>query len=464
VIRSKYIIFIVICCNFTLTNIYSNTLDSLNKVDSNAYIGKIVVVGNNTTKDFVILREMSTKEGSLFDLEVITEDLNKIRNLGLFNKIDIIPTPDFINNKIDLYISVEEQYYILPIPQAGIEEGDIKKIWGGLNIIWRNFRGRNEMLNLSFGLGYQPFVNINYFIPWIGEKEHFFGAVSVKYNKTVNKSLKDDNVIGALKDSLERYNIESYGGNLTIGKYLTKYLALSANYSYILNDFSGNYIGNTLSGDPQESYSTLSLNTSFDKRNNIFYPTEGNYFKIDLIKYGVFNKYIDFSKFRFDLRYYLPVKLSKKYNISLASKLIGAISFGGNIPPYLEERFGYSEIIRGWDNFVFQGENLLGFFNEVRIPIIKPFYVKGTDHFIIKKISFARGFSYQYGLYGTLFFDIGGVMNRSEELNKVVFRNGFGAGLNIILPFNLVARTDLAFRFSENTLKPRVVFGLSSFF
>lgn len=460
----RYFFLIVINFGIALTNLYSYTLDSLNKVDSNVYIGKIIVVGNNTTKDFVILREMSTKEGSLFDLEIITEDLNKIRNLGLFNKVDIIPTPDFKNNKIDLYISVEEQYYILPIPQAGIEEGDIKKLWGGLNLIWRNFRGRNEMLNLSFGVGYQPFIIMNYFTPWIGEEEHFFGAVSIKYNKTLNRSLKDRNISGALKDSLKGYNIESFGGNITIGKYLTKYLALSANYSISLNDFSGNYLGNTFSGEPKEIFGTLSLNTFFDKRNNIFYTTDGSYFKIDLIKYGVFNKYIDFNKFRFDLRHYLPLKLSKNYSISLASKLIGGISFGGNVPAYLEETFGYSEIIRGWDNFVFQGENLLGFFNEIRIPIVKPFYVKGTDHFIIKKISFARGFSYQYGLYCTLFFDIGGVINRSEELNKVIFRNGFGAGLNVILPFNLVARTDLAFRFNQDKIKTRIVFGLNAFF
>ena len=158
------------------------------------------------------------------------------------------------------------------------------------------------------------------------------------------------------------------------------------------------------------------------------------------------------------------MKLSKDYSISLATRLSGGISFGGNVPAYLEETFGYSEIIRGWDNFVFQGEHLIGFYNEIRIPIISPFYVKGTDHFLLKKISFARGFSYQYGLYGTLFLDIGGVMNRTEELSRVIFRKGFGAGLNIILPINIVARTDLAFRSNNGKLKPRVVFGLSAFF
>jgi len=460
----KIPILIAVYFLLSITSIYSYQLDSLKEVDSNVYVGKIMVVGNETTKDFVVLREMTTKEGSVFDLEILAEDLNKIRNLGLFNKVDIIPTPDFKNNRIDLYITLEEQFYILPIPQAGIEEGDIKKLWAGLNLVWRNFRGRNEIVNLSFGLGYQPFVNVNFFTPWMGEKDHFFGAFGFRYNKSINKSLNNENIIGALKDSLKGYSIESFGGHITIGKYLTKYLAFSANYSFSVNDFSGNYIGNTFSGEPKEIFGTLSLNTFFDKRNNVFYPTEGSYFKIDLIKYGVFNKYIDFNKFKFDLRYYLPFRLSKNYDISLASKLIGGISFGGNVPAYLEETFGYSEIIRGWDNFVFQGEHLLGFYNEIRIPIVKPFYVKGTDHILLKRISFARGFSYQYGLYGTLFLDIGGVMNRTEKLSNVIFRKGFGAGLNIILPFNIVARTDLAFRSYEGVLKPRVVFGLSAFF
>ncbi len=460
----KIIILAVVYQIIIVTSIYSNELEYANKGDSNIYIGKIIVVGNETTKDFIILREMSTKENSVFNLEILAEDLNKIRNLGLFNKVDIIPTPDFKNNKIDLYVTVEEQYYILPIPQAGIEEGDIRKLWVGINLVWRNFRGRNEIVNCSFGIGYQPFFNINFFTPWIGEKEHFFGAFGIKYNKSINKSLSDANVIGARKDSLKGYEIESFSGNITLGKYLTKYLAVSANYTLSVNDFSGNYSGNTFSGEPKEIYGTLSLNTLFDKRNNIFYPTKGNFIKIDLIKYGVFNKFIDFNKFRFDLRNYLPLKLTKNYSISIATRLAGGISFGGNVPSYLEETFGYSEIIRGWDNFVFQGEHLIGFYNEVRIPIINPFYVKGTDHFLLKRISFARGFSYQYGLYGTIFLDIGGVMNRTEEVSNVIFRKGFGAGLNMILPFNIVARTDLAFRSNNGKLKPRLVFGLSAFF
>ncbi len=460
----KIIILAVVYQIIIVTSIYSNELEYANKGDSNIYIGKIIVVGNETTKDFIILREMSTKENSVFNLEILAEDLNKIHNLGLFNKVDIIPTPDFKNNKIDLYVTVEEQYYILPIPQAGIEEGDIRKLWVGINLVWRNFRGRNEIVNCSFGIGYQPFFNINFFTPWIGEKEHFFGAFGIKYNKSINKSLSDANVIGARKDSLKGYEIESFSGNITLGKYLTKYLAVSANYTLSVNDFSGNYSGNTFSGEPKEIYGTLSLNTLFDKRNNIFYPTKGNFIKIDLIKYGVFNKFIDFNKFRFDLRNYLPLKLTKNYSISIATRLAGGISFGGNVPSYLEETFGYSEIIRGWDNFVFQGEHLIGFYNEVRIPIINPFYVKGTDHFLLKRISFARGFSYQYGLYGTIFLDIGGVMNRTEEVSNVIFRKGFGAGLNMILPFNIVARTDLAFRSNNGKLKPRLVFGLSAFF
>ena len=104
------------------------TVDSLNlKVNS------IIITGNKTTKDDIITREMSLKKGSKFTLEKYSEDLLNIYNLALFTKVDIIPVP-MGEKEIALNVDVKERWYILPLPNAGIEEGERKKIWLSLNL------------------------------------------------------------------------------------------------------------------------------------------------------------------------------------------------------------------------------------------------------------------------------------------------------------------------------------------
>lgn len=63
--------------------------------------------------------------------------------------------------------------------------------------------------------------------------------------------------------------------------------------------------------------------------------------------------------------------------------------------------------------------------------------------------------SYRYGLYATLFFDVGGVWAMKEQPVNTRFRNGFGAGLNFLLPLDFVFRTDLAFKKFVTFIKDR---------
>ena len=137
------------------------------------YIENIVISGNKITEADIILREMQTKENSYTSVEVLNRDIQRIYNLGLFTKVDVAPLPSS-DKGYSLLITVEETFYILQIPIGGIKDGDLKKIWMGLNLKWRNFRGRNETLGLAFGVFYDPFINLSYSIPCIGKHHHYY--------------------------------------------------------------------------------------------------------------------------------------------------------------------------------------------------------------------------------------------------------------------------------------------------
>ncbi len=72
--------------------------------------------------------------------------------------------------------------------------------------------------------------------------------------------------------------------------------------------------------------------------------------------------------------------------------------------------------------------------------------------------------NYKFGLYTTLFFDVGGVWNKKDNFFDTEFKNGFGVGLNFILPFGFVGRTDFAFRKEQKRFIPQIIVDLDASF
>jgi len=467
----KITIFCLICINLIPLNIYSQN-DSL-KVDSihikyiqNMIIERIILVGNEKTKEDVILRELKTKEGEKLNLTVLEEDIKRLYNLGLFIKVDVLPAP-LMNNKINLIFEFEESFYFLPIPQGGIKEGDIKKIWGGINFEWRNFRGMNHTINLSFGVGYEPFIFTSFTNPWVMGKHHYFYQFGFGFSRNYDRSKGKTDSTGVyfLKDDVPTFKINNYQGSIRFGKFINDFTALSGILSYFSKTVSEYEESRTLSTDGHDYYPSLTLDFTFDSRDYNKFPLKGFYNNTQYSRIGLFSGLFDLNKIKFDVRNYLPVRIAGEYKIILGGRFNTAVTFGGgDIPAYLREQLGYDNLIRGWDNFVFQGEDKLFASTELRIPIIQPFYVKGHDHMVINKLPVVKQFSYRYGLYTTLFYDLGGVWGRKENISNTQFKSGYGIGLNFLLPFNFVARTDLGFRRENSKFKGQIIVSLDASF
>lgn len=441
-------------------NLYASNPDSTIK---SIIINDVIITGNNVTKSEIILREIHSKKGTALDLETLQNDVNRLYNLNLFSKVEVLPIP-ISYDSMKLIFDVQEMFYIIPIPQAGIKEGSIKKFWAGLRLNWRNFRGRNETLNFNFGLGYEPFVGLSYSVPWITDERFSIGG-GIKYSRNYNKSPEtiSTNQVTNISD-IDRYSIDNFEANLRVGKKLNLNMSVNTflNYNYIkLSEFKE---GRTASQSGSDNYLMLNQNYTYDSRDLYSYTLSGYYFSFDYYKYGLFNNDIDFNRIKIDSRKFIPIKISEDYSITFANRLYSVVSFGGLIPNYLNEYFGYREIIRGWDNRIMEGENAAAFFAEVRFPVIKPFFIEGKTIPVLKNISLISRFSYKFGLYATVFFDVGGVWDKNNNVFKTRFRNGYGAGLNFILPFNFVGRADVGFRNQNGLYYTQVIFGLDASF
>lgn len=465
----------ILCFIFiSVISILSKELNDSTKVDSTyikimqeMVVERIILVGNEKTKDEVILREMQLHEGGKFNLEYLENDVKRLYNLGLFNRVDVVPAP-LSSSKINLVFEFEEGFYFLPIPQGGIKEGSLKKIWGGVNFMWRNFRGMNETLNLSFGVGYEPFISVSYLNPWIFGKKHYFFQTSFKYSRTYPRSIGNADSTGVIfnKNEVPTYIMNDIMGDARIGKYFGQNTSVSALLQFNSIYTSQYEPGRTVSENGIDAFPSVGLDFTYDTRDYSKFATFGSYYYLKLSRSGIFHKNIDLNKFRFDLRRFIPIKLSKDYALVLAGRINSVLSFGGGeVPVYLKESIGYDNYIRGWDNFVLMGEDKMFGSLELRIPLIKPFYVKGSNHFIIRKLPLANKFSYRYGVYATLFFDFGGVWGRKENIYDTQFKNGFGAGLNFLLPFDFVGRVDFGIRnIRKDKFKGQIIMSLDASF
>lgn len=432
--------------------------------DIRLFVEQIIITGNKVTEAEIILREMHTKENEYTTIEVLNRDLQRIYNLGLFTKVDIAPLPSS-DKGYSLLITVEESFYILPIPIGGIKDGDLKKIWVGLNLKWRNFRGRNETVGLSFGLFYDPFVRLSYSIPWIGKHDHYFVSFNSGYSVNNNKSIDNIGETGVPLnvDSAQSYKTFNWNIDGRIGKYIFKELSNSLTLSFDRTSTSDFIKNRTLSESGTDEYFSLGYNIDYDTRDFYEYSLSGASITANYVKYG-FGETINYNSVSLDIRKFIPIKLGKNYLISFGTRVNTSVFWGGNIADYHHQQLGYGRSIRGWNDYALEGENSLLYSNELRIPIVQPFYIPGKDLPITSRIPVLKDFSYKFGLYGTIFFDAGGVWNKHDKFFNTKFYNGYGAGLNFILPFGFVGRADWAFRHQNNFYKGQLILSLNASF
>jgi len=424
-------------------------------------VSDIIITGNSVTKDDIILREMSLKKGSTFTLKKYSEDLLSIYNLALFTRVEILPVPQF-NKDLMLNVDVQERWFIIPLPIGGIEDGELKKIWAGLNIRWDNFRGRNESVNLMFRLFYNPAVSFGYSVPWIGKTIHLFGSITGSWSRTRNRSLiavGRESGSGTLSYEDENFENINYNAGLTVGKTFKRDYSLYTTFTYNYLKVTNNAPGRTLSEDGIDKYLSVGAGFIYDSRDIYEYATKGDYLRTVYTRYGMLDKEIDFGRFIIENQSFIPVPITKNYYFTVASKLYTSTAMGPVIPYYNHEYLGYSEdYVRGWKGKAYEGENVFTVYNELRIPILKPRYIKAKNIMIVKDLPLIKNLDLRHGIFFKLIYDIGTVWYKSENIYDKRFISGAGIGIDIIVPFGYVLRTDWVARIDKPVVGQ---FGLS---
>ena len=413
------------------------------------------IEGNKRTKAHVISRELLINTNSYYDYSsekfksLIRQSEARITNLNLFNSVHITPELDRSTQEqmcIQLTITVVEKWYHWPIPFLEFSDRNFN-VWGNLNfdpkrtnyglyVCNYNLWGKDHTLKTKLKTGYNTKLGVEYRIPFLSPSNNWGMSVLIDHSsqhevwyETRNDSLQfyknEKNDLVTQTDA--RLNVRKRITPFSTLKFTLQYRNDQLDVSVPLNDYLLN------NANHQKTFAIYG-EIEMDKRNNIFYPTEGSYINVGLAGMAWTNTTDQFnSRLTFKAAKYAKIS-SKIYTAVAAYSQLNS----NKILPYSQRKmFGYDEIIRGYEHYVVDGSSGWKGNASLRYHVLKKeisiSYV--PENYTILPLN----------IYAELYAD-GGYVNYASPHSSNLLVNRFiysgGIGLNMLFYNDRVIRTE----------------------
>lgn len=133
-------------------SIYDDPDGTLNLSITEGKINKIIVTGNEKTKDYIIERNIMTEPGTVYNENIIKQDLVRLYSTQAFKDVNrTIELSEDDPDKYDVTIELKEQRTASISVGGGLDSAT--GAFGSLGISDNNFRGRNQRVSLSGMVG-----------------------------------------------------------------------------------------------------------------------------------------------------------------------------------------------------------------------------------------------------------------------------------------------------------------------
>ena len=184
------------------------------------FVNRLTFVGNTTTRDNVIRREVRLFEGGTFNTEALKYSIKRLNQLGYFKPleegqgVDVQKTPNE-KNKVDVTLKLEEQNRNQLTFGAGVSQ--FEGFFGQLSFQTSNFLGRGEALTVSLQVGSRSEnYQVAFSEPFLFDR-NITGGIDV-YKRTLRY--------------IDQFTQEAAGGNVTGGFPLAGFSRMFIQYSY----------------------------------------------------------------------------------------------------------------------------------------------------------------------------------------------------------------------------------------
>ncbi|MEP6916127.1 MAG: BamA/TamA family outer membrane protein, partial [Acidobacteriota bacterium] len=183
------------------------------------FVNRITFVGNTTTRDNVIRREVRLVESGVFNTEALKYSIKRLNQLGYFKPLEGesigVDKTAGVDNKVDIKLKFEEQNRNQLTFGAGVSQYD--GFFGQLSFQTSNFMGRGETFTVSAQQGSRATnYQLAFSEPFLFDKPQTAG---------VDLFIRELQYIGL-------YTQKSQGGNIVYGFQVQDFARMFVNYSY----------------------------------------------------------------------------------------------------------------------------------------------------------------------------------------------------------------------------------------
>jgi outer membrane protein insertion porin family len=380
---------------------------------SEGLLEKIVIEGNDKTKEKVITREINIEPGDLFNFEKVKKSLQKIYNLGYFEDVSMKLEPGAEEDSIVLVVKVIEKN----TGKFGIGVGynSEEGLMGFTSYEERNLFGGGQKVEAKVEIGGRTTYKVAFLEPWLADTPTSFGF---EVYDTVKKEEEKEG-----GEIISEYEEARLGGKLIFGRRISD--AINLGLELKTEKVTYNLIsGSSLPDDSNEGLAnSLTPTFTYDTRDNVFNPTSGLYNTFSLEKAGgLLGGDYDFIKYNLTLSTYFSTKIIEEVIDNRSIKNItdkisqGVLAFrakGGFantvLPTFAKYKVGGMNTVRGYDFGEFSGDKSLVFNAEYRLPLAKNFQA-------------------------VLFTDWGQAWDYEESINLADLKFGKGIGIRFDTP------------------------------
>jgi outer membrane protein insertion porin family len=398
------------------------------------YIERIEIRGNTKTKDKVIRRELAIVPGDIYDTVRVDRSQERLKNLGYFSKVEMVPEPTQIPNRKDLVVNVEEQRTGTVTFGAGFSSidnliGFVEVTQGNFDLFnWPTFTGGGQKLRVraQVGIKRQDYV-LSFTEPWFLDQRLALGFdLYHRENSFLSKDFSETRT----------------GGDLRLSRAINQFTHVDLQYT--LEDIglsvSKSASQELRSQDGSKLRSSMQSSLIFDSRDSVFLTMRGNRTELtgELVG-GPFGGDVSVYKLNAKTTQYFPFFNGHVLQILAAGGVVEA--FGqtrGSGPVVDEDPSPFLHLVKVndvpiFDRYFLGGANTLRGFSFRKIgpkdvrgePVGGNTFVNATAEYTIPIVERVRL---------AAFFDIGEVGRDSYAFSLSDLKSDAGLGVRLNLP------------------------------
>jgi outer membrane protein insertion porin family len=426
--------------------------------------GTITIKGNTKTNDYVILREIRTKPGDLFNKGDIMRTQRELAQLGYFNEqaFQVNPLPNPSKGTVDIEYIVEEKnsdQIELSGGYGGAGPTSSGRIIGTLGLTFNNFSTRNffkknawsplpggdgQRLSLraqSNGRFYQSYT-FSFIEPWLGGKKP--NSLSFSINHTALSSN------GKLRTEDGYAGLSISGVGIGIGKrnkwpddYFSTIIELGYKYYDVVNDTRFPVFSKGIANDISLQYtiqrSSVSAPTYPQSGSNFTFLSKATlpYSSITRKDYSLLSpqeryKYLEYYRLKFTAEWFLPLSKDKKLILMprFGIGYLGAYNKSKGVSPFERYSMGGSGL---------SGVNQIGGISILALRGYEDQSISsvGGDPIVAKytlELRYPISLNPQATFYALAFLEGGNTYPSFDKFNPFNVKRTAGIGIRVFLP------------------------------